>query len=396
MSAEASLASLLHPMTVEAFLGEVWGRKAHLVRKGRPGDFAGLFDVQAMETLLQYVRTDEDAVRLVRNDEVKPCGDFRLANGSIDLVRIRNHFVDGYTLVMNGLDRHLPAIATLAHAIEVELNFEIQVNAYVTPPNSQGFRAHYDDHDVLILQVEGAKTWHVYGPQADVPPRLLPRRDKFVLDGLPEPDDLLLEAGDVLYLPRGRVHAAEAQEQPSIHLTVGIHAPTVMALAIKALESLSLKDDRLLEALPPRYLDDAGQRGRLGGLVRGALAAIDEAALSDGIGALEDILVRRGRCGPTGQLVANATEAGRIDARTWVERRQPLYCRVLALDDGVALQFGQALLPAGPQYRAAMLFLKKRTEPFRVGDLPGLDEPEQVELARKLVVDGFLLRLAEA
>ena len=396
MSGEPSLAGLLHPMTVDAFLGELWGRKTQLIRKGRSDDFAGLFDVGVMETFLQYARPDEAAVRLVKSDKVMPPSDYRLANGSIDMVRLRNLLADGHTLVMNGLDRHIPAIATLAHAIEVELNFETQVNAYVTPPKSQGFLAHYDDHDVLILQVQGSKTWHVYGPQADVPPRLLPRRDKFVLDGLPEPDDLVLEPGDVLYLPRGRVHAAEAQRESSIHLTIGIHAPTVMGLAIKALESLSLRDDRLLGELPPRYLNDAGERARLGGLVGDALGGIDETAMSDAIGALEDILVRRGRCALSGQLVANAVEAGRIDARTWLERSRPLYARVLALQDGVALQFAQALVQAGPEHRAAMLYLSKQAEPFQVGDIPGLEAKDQVELARKLIIDGFLLRLHEA
>ena len=90
---------------------------------------------------------------------------------------------------------------------------------------------------MLILQIEGSKAWRVYGPEADVPPRLLPLRDRFSIDSLPKPSDLLLEAGDVLYLPRGRVHAAEAQEETSIHLTLGIHPPTVMALAVKTLKS---------------------------------------------------------------------------------------------------------------------------------------------------------------
>jgi bifunctional lysine-specific demethylase and histidyl-hydroxylase NO66 len=320
---------------VDAFIVEVWGRKACIVRKGQPNDFAGLFGVCAIETFLQYVWPDQTAVHLVRTDHPKSPDDFRLSNGSVDMVRIRNYFADGYTLVLNGLDRHVPAISTLAHAIEVELNFETQVNAYITPPKSQGFLAHYDDHDVLILQIDGSKTWHVYGPEADVPPRLLPLRNRFAVDGLPEPDDLLLEAGDVLYLPRGRVHAAEAQEEPSIHLTIGIHPPTVMALAVKTLESLSLRDDRLLGQLPPRYLTKAAPRRPSGrGLATWygtRCARFDGAALSEGVSALEDLLVRRGRCSLAGRLVADAVDAGQISAMTWVEKSHPLYSRVLAL-----------------------------------------------------------------
>jgi hypothetical protein len=348
-----------------------------------------------MENFLQYVWPDQTAVRLVRSDHSKSPEDFRLSNGSVDMVRIRNHFADGYTLVLNGLDRHIAPIATLAHAIEAELNFETQVNAYITPPKSQGFLAHYDDHDVLILQIQGSKTWHVYGPEADVPPRRLPLRDRFAVDGLPEPDHLLLEAGDVLYLPCGRVHAAKAQDEPSIHLTIGIHPPTIMALAVKTLESLSLRDDRLLGQLPPRFLAKEAERARLGDMVRDVLRSIDDTALSEGVGGLEDVLVRRGRCSLAGRLVVDAVDAGQISARTWVERSHPLYSRVLAVNGGIALQFAQSLVQAGPDHRAAMLYLSRRTSPFQVGDIPGIAESEQIELARKLIVDGFLIRLPE-
>ena len=47
--------------------------------------------------------------------------------------------------------------------------------------------------------------------------------------------------------------------EPSIHLTVGIHAPTALTLAIGALYSLSFHDDRLNARLPPRHLDDAAR-----------------------------------------------------------------------------------------------------------------------------------------
>ena len=200
----------------------------------------------------------------------------------------------------------------------------------------------------------------------------------------------------MLYLPRGRVHAAEAQEGPSIHLTIGIHPPTVMALAVKTLESLSLRDDRLLSQLPPRYLAKAAERAQLGDMVRDALGSIDATALSEGVSALEDVLVRRGRCSLAGRLVADAVDAGQISARTWVERSHPLYSRVLALGDGVALQFAQSLVPAGQDHRGAMLYLSRRTGAFQVGDIPDIAEAQQIELARKLIVDGFLIRLPEA
>jgi bifunctional lysine-specific demethylase and histidyl-hydroxylase NO66 len=276
----------------------------------------------------------------------------------------------------------------------LELNFPTQINAYVTPPESQGFLPHYDDHDVLILQTQGSKTWHLYNG-ADVPPHEMPRLDAVDATGLPSPTDLQLAAGDVLYVPRGRVHAATAHGEPSIHLTVAIHAPTVLTLITKALESLSFQDDRLLDRLPPRHLDDVDVRARLGVLVHDiAVTLEDPTVIAEGLGALGDVLVRRGRCLPVGQMVSNVVEAARIDGQTRVVKYQPLYSRVIAVAGGVALQFAHSLISAGPDHKAAMLFLSTSTEPFRVSDLPGLSATQQKELARRLIVEGFLVRLS--
>lgn len=197
-----------------------------------------------------------------------------------------------------------------------------------------------------------------------------------------------------MYLTRGQVHAAEANAEPSIHLTVGIHAPTMLSLITQALDALSYRDDWVLARLPPRFLDDVEVRASLDGKLRDAVRAIDVPSIvAEGLGAVEDALVRRGRCRPVGQLVSNAAEVRRIDGQTRVVKCRSLYSRVLAMDGGFALQFAQSLVSAGPDHRAAMLFLSRRTEPFRVGEVPGLSPPQQTELVRKLVVDGFLIRL---
>ncbi|MER7131433.1 cupin domain-containing protein [Streptosporangium saharense] len=393
MTVEFTLAQLLQPLTVETFLRKVWGVTHYHVERGREDYFDGLFGPAAVEDVLEIIRPEPSTVVVVREDDRRSPDSYRFSDGSVDLVRIRNDFADGYTIVLNGVERYVPAVASLAHGIEVELNFETQVNAYITPPGSRGFLPHYDDHDVLILQVRGSKTWHVHD-DTDVPPHRMRRQEEVNASGLPAPAVLRLNAGDALYLPRGRVHAATANAEPSIHLTVGIHAPTVLRLLTEALDALSYRDDRLLTQLPPRHLDDVRVRASLDGLLRDVVRAVeDPAVMSEGFGALGDALVRRGRCRPVGQLVPNSVEAPRIDGRTRVVKYQPLYSRVLMMADGVALQFAQSLVSADADHRAAMLFLSGNTEPFEVRDLPELSEARQVELARTLVVDGFLVRL---
>jgi ribosomal protein L16 Arg81 hydroxylase len=389
---EPSLAWLLQPVTVQTFLDEIWGARHHHVKRCCAGYFDDLLQSSsAIEQLLERYRREPSALRLVRGKDRKTGADsYRLFDGSLDVDGIRRDFADGYTIVIDGVERYVRAVASLTQAIEVELNFPVQVNAYITPPASQGLVPHYDDHDVLILQILGSKTWHLY--DGVIPPREIQRdKDKAIqADDLAPPTDLRLEAGDVLYLPRGRVHAAETNSEQSIHLTLGIHAPTLLMLAVGALYAQSFHDDRLNAQLPPRHLDDPDVTAALGDLVRDAVAtAEDPKAIAGGLDTLADVLVRRGKCPPIGPI----SHSTNIDGQTLVQKYQPLYSRVKAVDGGVALKFATLSVAAGADHEAALLFISRSTKPFRVGDLPDLGAQQQIELVRSLIVSGFLVRL---
>jgi ribosomal protein L16 Arg81 hydroxylase len=391
---EFSLAWLLHPISVETFLTEIWAKTHHHVARDCAGYFENLLPGPSLtEDLVAVFCQESSALRLMRETDKKGADSYRLDDGSLDLAGIRTDFADGYTIVLDGVERHVRAIAALSQSIEVELNFPVQVNAYITPPRSQGLVPHYDDHDVLILQIEGSKTWYIY-EGADVPPREIQReKDNAVAtEDLPSPIDLHLEAGDVLYLPRGKVHEAETNSEPSIHLTVGVHAPTALMLAVGALYAQSFHDDRLNAQLPPRHLDDADQRAALDALMRDTVKTVeDPSALARGLDTLADVLVRRGRCPPVGPIL----NAVGIDAQTLVRKYQPLYSSVKAEPGGVTLQFASLSVDAAPDHKAAMEFVSRSTEPFRVGDLPEISERQQIELTRSLIVSGFLVRLED-
>jgi ribosomal protein L16 Arg81 hydroxylase len=394
VDAELSLSWLLEPLSVETFLDDIWAKNHHHITRDCPDYFDALLPgPSVVDDMLEAFRHEPSAVRMSRGKDKKGPDSYRLADGSLDLDSIHYDFAAGYTIVLDGVEQYLRTVGTLARSLEVALNFPVQVNAYVTPPQSTGLIPHYDDHDVLILQIQGSKTWHLY-VGADLPPREIQRdKDKAVdLAGLPPPTDLRLDAGDVLYVPRGRVHAAEANAEPSIHLTVGIHAPTVLMLAIGALYSQSFRDDSLNARLPVRHLDDAELGATVRALVREAVGAVhDSSAISDGLGLLADVLVRRGTCPPVGQIAS----AKSIDEQTRVAKYQPLYSRVNVADTGVTLEFASLSISAGSDHGAAMRFVSSSTEPFRVGDLPGLDARQRTDLARTLIVSGFLVRLPE-
>jgi lysine-specific demethylase/histidyl-hydroxylase NO66 len=388
---ESSLGWLLAPLTVETFLTEIWGQSHYHVSRNRPEYFDALLDGTAsVDELLGLFRPDLSLVRLVRENDIKEPYLYRRSDGGLDVAGIGHDFADGYTIVLESIHRYVRAIASLLQAIEVELNFATQVNAYFTPPESQGFVPHYDEHDVLILQIRGSKIWHLYDG-IDVAPRAALRHEPIAADALPSPTDVRLEVGDVLYLPGGRVHAAEATSEVSVHLTVGVLAPTLLLLVTRALNSLRGSDDHVHMRLPPRYLDDPDVRATLDVLVRDVVEALEQpSAISAGLGSLADDLVRRGHSPPVGQAITNAIG---IDGQVRVVKYQPLFSRVTETSDGVALHFAQLVVSAAPDHSEALQFVSKSTEPFRVCELPGLSGAQQTELARTLIANGFLVRL---
>ncbi|CAJ1493728.1 cupin domain-containing protein [[Mycobacterium] kokjensenii] len=387
---EISLAWLLAPVPVPTFLDELWGAGPHHIARDRADYFAPLLDgPSAAEHLLTALRAEPTAVRLVRGAEHREPAHYTRPDGTLDIARVRAAAAEGFTIICNNIERHLRAMSTLTHGIEVELNFPTHVNAYITPPHATGFLPHYDHHDVLVLQVHGAKTWFRYGDAA-VPPHRMQQLHEVDPAALPAPSRLHLATGDTLYLPRGSVHSAETAAQPSVHLTVGIHVPTVLTVLTHLLQAASLRDDALHTRLPARHLDDPSARAELGALVDGGLAALGAPELlGDGLAAMQDLLVRRGRC-PTVGRVSDTVD---IDAQTLVRKQQPLYSRVTATADGVGLQFAQLLVTARTDHEAAMRFLSASSAEFRVGELPGLSPAQQIELVRSLLMSGFLVRL---
>lgn len=392
ITVDSSLAWLLQPVGVDTFLDEIWASRYHHIKRCQPGYFDQLLPgPSAVGELLEQVQPELSAVRLVKGGEDKDPATYRRADGGLDPVRVSDGLADGYTIVLNGLERYSRTIASLSHSIEVELNFPTRVNAYVTPPESTGFVPHYDPHDVLVLQVQGSKTWQV-SDTAAVPPHEIRRRKGVGTEGLTPSTDVWMQAGDVLYLPRGQVHSAETRSEPSVHLTIGLHAPTVFTLITHALHALSLRDPRVHARLSPRHLDDATARAGLGDVVRDTVRAVeDPEVLTESLDALADVLVHRGRCPPVGRV----SDTVGVDGQTLVAKYEPLYARVARVDDRVVLQFAQLSVGAGADHEAAMLFLAGSSGPFRVGDLPGLSEAQQTGLAQTLILNGFLVRLPD-
>lgn len=235
------LESRLTRLGREEFARDVWARTAALTRHA--SDFSDVFSTSAVDELISrrglrtpFLRVAKDGATLPSSSFTAPAGVGATVADQLDDTALWRAFADGATLVLQALHRTWEPVAELVSGLSTELGHPVQANAYVTPPQNRGFDAHYDVHDVFVLQIEGAKRWVIHEPVLPDPLRDQPWTDHraAVADraahGTPHLDTML-RPGDVLYLPRGWLHSAQAQGEVSVHLTLGVHAWTRYALA---------------------------------------------------------------------------------------------------------------------------------------------------------------------
>jgi len=158
------------------------------------------------------------------------------------------------------------------------------VNSYLTPPASQAVAPHADDRDVLVWQAAGSKHWKVYGEPPIPYPFTLEQVGKYEECPVPEATlaappllEVTLEAGDLLYMPRGFVHEATTSQQPSLHLTIALAthdwcwskvvgramsqmgtAPAACAEFMAEVEALDPAEHRWRHSIPPCLFCDGG------------------------------------------------------------------------------------------------------------------------------------------
>ena len=167
---------------------------------------------------------------------------------------LRQSYANGATLVLQSLHRIHPALVRFCRDLAAELGHATQCNAYVTPPGSQGFAPHHDTHDVFVLQVDGHKRWNIYEPLIRLPLKSQPSQhltggQPLVPEGTEPVMSTVLGPGDALYLPRGYIHAAETNDDRSIHLTIGVLAATAYDL-LRDVLSLAGEQPEFRRSLP--------------------------------------------------------------------------------------------------------------------------------------------------
>ena len=225
------------------FAAEHWGRTPLLSSADElGGTFTDLLNAEAIDELVSERGLRTPFLRVAKEGSTLANAAFTAGGGigagigdqaSDD--KLVDLFAGGSTMVLQGLHRIWPPIIAFCQQLAAELGHPVQANAYVTPPQNQGFDDHYDVHDVFVLQIDGEKEWTIHAPVLASPLRTQPWTDRRAVvqaeAGQAPLIKTVLRPGDCLYLPRGYLHAAQALGGISTHLTIGVHSWTRFHLA---------------------------------------------------------------------------------------------------------------------------------------------------------------------
>ena len=384
---------------VRGFLDHHW-TTAPLHRPGADASaFADLFSLDDVDRFVASSSPRLPTFRLVRDGKpLDPARYTRTArvggqsvSGMGDPGRIFEEFRGGATIVFQGLHRSCPPLTRFCRALELELSHAVQANAYVTPAGSRGLGVHYDTHDVFVLQLAGSKAWSIHEP---VLPDPLPSQPwKGMAGDAGEPIlSVELQAGDCLYVPRGFLHSARAQEDLSAHLTIGI-VTTTWYDVVRELMAGVAEEPAFRRPLPAGYA--LADPSALTHEVDEALARLRKWLEGVDAEAVSTATARRFLGGRAPLLAGQLHQLSLLDALddgSLLRRREGSVCLVLPVEGArvtVVLGGGKELgMPAALE---PVMRRIAASGPFRLGELgDALDGPSRLVLGRRLVREGLL------
>jgi ribosomal protein L16 Arg81 hydroxylase len=235
-----TLEQILAPLEPATFERDyLWKRPVHI--EGTADKFKAVMDWPVLNRLLGMTSVwSAHSLQLVLDKEPVPAATYATAapgrdGGQVlrpDPAKVKAYLKRGATLVANDIDQLAPELSAFCAALEAAIGAKLQVNLYLSSKRKQGFKVHFDTHDVFAVHVMGEKTWMVYQGRAEDPIA------HHAFKGLGQEHhekakgelwkEVRLKPGDLLYLPRGQYHYALADEGPCAHLAVGATYPIGM------------------------------------------------------------------------------------------------------------------------------------------------------------------------
>lgn len=381
--ARRRVAAFLSPLDVDTFLGAGLAGGYLLVRQDARAARGGLLGPDPQAVLAGAVHLANDLTYHSANAAGPPPSLAGVTDAADFRSRIAAFHARNYSVRFPDLRPLSPAVDALARALEMLIHQPVTASAFWS---RGGMRApvHYDDHDLIVVQLQGTKRWYV----ANQPSQLF-NTWKGVSGNPPDlgtHDVVDLAPGDLMYLPRGTFHTVDSDTE-SVHLAMGFTPLTLRAAIIAALDHLSDMNrplratvagqmaDLSPDTLAPAMADAVGQ---LLGAIRapGFLQAALQRRSSRAIGDLD--------------ALPRPAQAPALGLDTLLRHAGHAFSHLGANAETIDFAYpgGHLYIHRGAQ--EAVLFISE-TPSFRVRDLPGgIGDEVRLALAARFVEVGFL------
>ncbi len=273
---------LLGGISPQVFMRRYWQKKPLLIRQAMPGvqpplDRAALFALAGEEEvesrlIVQSLSTPSSGEAAGRRSGRRGAAaidpGWRLSHGPFSRRQLPALTQPGWTLLVQGLDLHVPAASALLQQFRFVPDARLDDLMISFATEQGGVGPHFDSYDVFLLQVHGRRRWRI-GPLKDA--TLQPDVPLKILTNFEPEEEWVLEPGDMLYLPPRWAHDGIAEGGECMTCSVGFRVPEATELArevlIRWMEGLEGSEKPLL------YKDPSQPATTQPGLVPEALQA---------------------------------------------------------------------------------------------------------------------------
>lgn len=349
---EDPLGYLIGAERTDDFFARYYESEALIVAHEAPRRFAELVSIDDIDRIVTNVDLHEGQIDLADASRELSRDDYMDSGGLADRGAIADLHRAGATIILQHAHQLDPKLSRFCRSMEHVFSSHVQTNLYLTPPNAQGFRTHYDNHDVFVVQVTGEKAWRLYEKPVDTP-----YRGEHFEHGKHESGELkqefTLKAGDCAYVPRGLMHdASTSGDEASLHITVGLITRTWADLMLEAVSEAALRLPSLRRSLPAGFARPDFNRDAARAQLRTLTEELaPELRLDPALELLIDTFIRSRAADNRGAVRDAARPIGAGDSF----RRQPhALCRIAEDDDDLIVIAPGGELKFAPADREAL------------------------------------------
>ena len=223
----------LHGINNEEFVSQYWQKKPCLIRNAFEN-----FESPVSPEELAGLACEEDAhCRLViEKDGESP---WHLRYGPFEEQDFLNLPESHYSLLVSECEKWFPELAALLDQFRFIPDWRVDDLMLSYAPEQGSVGPHVDHYDVFLLQALGQRRWqYTDNPVEEV--KLIPDLELAILQKFNHDQEVILNPGDMLYLPPGIAHHGVALDR-CMTFSIGFRAPT----AAQTLQSFALEVERL-------------------------------------------------------------------------------------------------------------------------------------------------------